>query len=393
MVIGTKCSEHCGKGIKFISELVERKDPSADASWCAAWRQQSCNTQACGNLNFFVAGPGGLPLRGEWLDLLIVFTPQEAADSVELLAPVGFTIARAAPGAPSRSERGACLLVEHNMPRLDECNVHRTEGKRDKITLSFLNPLEPPAALVLENSLQANEHASSASYKLRLWVEHPKECSGGISERGICKGDRMWLLTERSRMDAGGGPGAGARGPDAHWDSVEGGYELFSSGEAERKAVREEKTDVHSGELRVPGESGSRLVRDAGVVTTQALKQKVLRKQRLQEAVAAAVDGAVEAAVSKGDESPAEIAKAGSIAAKRVLEKVDTDCTGCKNDCKNGSNVDATNASSLVDVNASGSNNSPLHHAQRSITLVTTADGAVGRGQKSSNRPRRNDDA
>eukprot|EP00929_Paragymnodinium_shiwhaense_P082315 TRINITY_DN43334_c0_g2_i1.p1 TRINITY_DN43334_c0_g2~~TRINITY_DN43334_c0_g2_i1.p1 ORF type:complete len:800 (-),score=155.57 TRINITY_DN43334_c0_g2_i1:69-2468(-) len=282
------CSEFCGTGVQHMAELVDFKDGplTPKRSTCGAWHTEECGgaKASCRRLEFAPAVPGDVPALGKHFDLVVAFSPEEAADLVELVAPLGFHIESV---FDASNDFHACYLTEHNIPTMSRCEVRFEKQKPTKLHITFTNPLEP--LQLLENG---------EPYRLRFWVRHPKQCADGSSTDGICLGKWKWQLLTWSR------------GPAARWESTTGGYSVYVNAEAAEEADRE----MHM--LESSRSSGAVATRETSTPAAGAAADSSL-------ASASSATGAAdvaEAAKSKALSSESAAARRGADANASLLE-------------------------------------------------------------------------
>jgi len=216
------CSEPCGGGKRLLLEPSLRKDLGYPAARCANRSEEACNEAPCPALAFYPGQVHDLPVLGRWHDLAVVFRLEDLATSMILQAPSGFTLGREEGGH-------ACLLMEHNLPRLRGCSV--TTGERDTAVFDFMNPLEPniPGRRCVQK------------YQIRLWVKHPRRCPAGDQQHQdrlcpeVSSGAGAWTLTISSSHE-----------PFLR-ESLSGGYQLHMSTETHQRSRAGAKSHSHEG--------------------------------------------------------------------------------------------------------------------------------------------------
>lgn len=200
----SRCSRYCGGGKRSLLFPTARKDAGYAQAACALQGEEDCNAEPCADLNFFPA-LDAIPTAGDWFQVAVVFYIEDLAEALQLTAPQGFEVAS--------NSAGACLLVEHNLPRLRNCTVQNMS----KVLLSMRNPLEP----------RAPGKEEPKQYSLLFWVKHPKDCEGGVDSNGVCHGKegRFWELQIHSVFPA-------------LQATVRGDYEVYQKGVQVRRAPK-----------------------------------------------------------------------------------------------------------------------------------------------------------
>lgn len=202
LIVGS-CSEPCGGGRRTVTVPAVRKD-FGEVGDCGSVKEEECNTQPCRDIEFLQAQSWLWPEVGKWYLVSLVFTVKEIVESLELQAPPDFQLAAA-------GSQDACLLMEHNFPRLSKCTLvqGRNKDSGPVMALNFSNPLEPQ---LLQKDVW---------YNMQFWVKHPQGCSMGIDpDSGVCKGrpgERDWVLTIHDDF------------PETLIESTTGSYEIYAN--------------------------------------------------------------------------------------------------------------------------------------------------------------------
>jgi len=197
-IISDSCSRYCGSGTLKISSLIHKTlKHSGDA--CESSHTEQCNEEPCGAFDFFPARPGHLPEVGKWYEVVMLFVLKDMADTITIEPPPDFEI--------FHDEDRTCYIVEHDLPRLRECEILE---KSNVARLSFSNPLEP----------QLPNKEFPAQYGLRLWVKSPKTCDTTADDICSLTSERKtWTMTIRADF------------PQQTLDveQIHGGYDIYTS--------------------------------------------------------------------------------------------------------------------------------------------------------------------
>eukprot|EP00928_Gymnodinium_smaydae_P011158 TRINITY_DN14151_c0_g1_i2.p1 TRINITY_DN14151_c0_g1~~TRINITY_DN14151_c0_g1_i2.p1 ORF type:complete len:664 (-),score=92.16 TRINITY_DN14151_c0_g1_i2:1005-2996(-) len=192
VMLNTPCSAFCGKGgARYGVPLTPLKFAPDQ---CDAWGPKPCNLEACTDFQFFSSYPGTGAVRGQWFDLTIGLGPPELADSIEVISPVSF-------GFDHQNDK-SCRFIEHTLPRIENCTVSVDEDFRSKISMTFLNPLEP---------------REGRTYEIRLFVHHPTACNTTLPDYGVCENQKDWMLKYK------------ANEPNLRSGEISGGYAVYIS--------------------------------------------------------------------------------------------------------------------------------------------------------------------
>jgi len=205
-LVKSACDEPCGGGKRVVLIPSDKKVSFGEEDRsCSYTFQEDCNLFACTPLMLQPANAWQYPLVGEWFMVDVSFVIEELSESFTFRAPPDFLLA----ATGSRSE---CFLVEHSLPNLESCTIYPGQASDRTgpiMVFNFSNPLEPQNSFTWKRDW----------YYFRTWVQHPKECSGGI-KNGRCLGqvgERQWVLSVRDNQ------------PEPLWELVRGSYEIFTN--------------------------------------------------------------------------------------------------------------------------------------------------------------------
>ncbi|CAE7506749.1 unnamed protein product [Symbiodinium sp. CCMP2592] len=205
-LVKSACDEPCGGGKRVVLIPSDKKVSFGEEDRsCSYTFQEDCNLFACTPLMLQPANAWQYPLVGEWFMVDVSFVIEELSESFTFRAPPDFLLA----ATGSRSE---CFLVEHSLPNLESCTIYPGQASDRTgpiMVFNFSNPLEPQNSFTWKRDW----------YYFRTWVQHPKECSGGV-KNGRCLGqvgERQWVLSVRDNQ------------PEPLWELVRGSYEIFTN--------------------------------------------------------------------------------------------------------------------------------------------------------------------
>lgn len=192
------CDPH-GMGKRDAIPVIARKALDASEETCNAQPSQIACGVSCSSMNFFPSEPGRLPRLGKWAEMLLLFYLSESAEGIKLVAPLGFDIGRM-PLQGQESSEDACLLKDHNIPRLKRCSVNTSKEGRIVAHFELFNKIEP--SFISRDKKGTHQ----PRYEIRFYIKSPPTCPQGISDRGHCKvleREWDWMLKTWSHHEGG----------------------------------------------------------------------------------------------------------------------------------------------------------------------------------------------